>query len=275
MDRLEWPVMSPIRPLVEKPVSLSMLGWAFNEEVSIAEYIERAEKFLATLTPDFEIVLIDDGSTDRTWAIIEEYQRARPWLKVHRNPRNRGSGYNHKLAISLARKEYLFWQMADWSYDLSRLGEYMARLGKDCDVLQGVRQGTVSLSGLMRRRSDTAYKGLVSVINYLIVRTLFRLPVRDYQNVTVYPTALIQSVRLESESAFTNPESLLKVWWKGATILEFPVPFLKRQKGVGKGTHPLVVVRTVMDIFRWWLLWVVLGQRPDKGRGRVIPLDEP
>jgi glycosyltransferase involved in cell wall biosynthesis len=259
-----------------KPISLSMLGWALNEEEIIAEYIERAEKFLMSLTDDFELILIDDGSTDRTAAILEECRRERPWLRLHRNDRNRGSGFNHKMAISLVRKDYLFWQMVDWSYDLSRLGDYLPHLGKDCDVLQGVRQGTVSLSGLFRRRSDSAYKGLVSITNYLVVRTLFQLPVHDYQNVTVYPTRLIQSVTLESESAFTNPESLLKAaWWKGATIREFPVPFLKRQKGVAKGTPPRIIVRSIADILYWWFRWVVLRRRPDKRRGRVIHLDEP
>jgi glycosyltransferase involved in cell wall biosynthesis len=258
----------------EKPKSLSMLGWALDEEENIAEYIERAEKFLASLAHDFEVILIDDGSSDRTAAIVEERQRTRPWLRLHQNGRNRGSGYNTKMAISLARKDYLFWQMVDWSYDLSRLGEYLPHLGKDCDVLQGVRQGTVSLIGLLRKRSDTSYKGLVSITNYLLVRALFRLPVHDYQNVTVYPTRLIQSITLESESAFTNPECLLKVWWKGVTIREFPVSFLKRQKGVAKGTRPGVVIRSIIDIFRWWVRWVILGRRSDRARGRVITLDE-
>jgi hypothetical protein len=91
--------------------------------------------------------------------------------------------------------------------------------------------------------------------------------------VTVYPSRLIQSVTLESESAFTNPECLLKVWWKDATIMEFPVPFLKRTRGVAKGTRPKVVLRSVADILSWWLRWIVLGRRPDRGKGRVIPLD--
>jgi glycosyltransferase involved in cell wall biosynthesis len=91
----------------ETALSLSMLGWALNEEESIGEYIERAEKFLTGLTIDFELVLIDDGSTDSTAAIIEEHQRRRPRLRLHRNPENRGSGYNHTMAISLARKDYL------------------------------------------------------------------------------------------------------------------------------------------------------------------------
>ena len=255
-------------------VSLSMLGWALNEEEGIRDYIDRAEAFLRGLTHDYELIIIDDGSTDRTADIMLECQRTRPWLRLHRNGRNRGSGYNTKVAISLARKDYLFWQMVDWSYDLSRLGEYLPRLGTDCDVLQGVRQGTLSLAGLLRHRSDSAYKGLVSIINYLLVRLLFRLPVRDYQNVTVYPRALIQSVSLESESAFTNPECLLKTWWKGATIREFPVAFLKRQRGVAKGTRPRVVLRSILDILRWWWRWIVLGRRLNKGRGRVISLNE-
>jgi glycosyltransferase involved in cell wall biosynthesis len=257
-----------------KSVGLSMLGWAWNEAENIADYIERAERFLQTLTDDFELVLIDDGSTDATVEIVRRYQATRPWLRLHENRRNRGSGYNTKVAIGLARKDYLFWQMVDWSYDLSSLAVYLPRLGKDCDVLQGVRQGTVSLSGVLQRRSDSAYKGLVSVVNYLLVRTLFRLPVHDFQNVTVYPSRLVQSFTLESESAFTNPECLIKAWWKGATILEFPVPFLKRTKGVAKGTRPKVVLRSIADIFCWWSRWIVLGRRPDRGRGRVIPLDE-
>ncbi len=258
----------------KRPLGLSMLGWALNEAENITEYIERAEKFLASLTDDFELVVIDDGSTDRTAAIVEEHQASRPWLRLHRNGRNRGSGYNTKVAISLARKDYLFWQMVDWSYDLSHLAESLPHLGTDCDVLQGVRQGTVSLRGLLSHRSDSAYKGLVSISNYLLVRLLFRLPVHDYQNVTVYPRELIQSVSLESESAFTNPECLLKVWWKGATIREFPVAFLKRQRGVAKGTRPAVVLRSIADILRWWWRWMVLGRRPDRGRGRVIALRE-
>ena len=127
-----------------KSVSLSMLGWAWNEAENIADYIERAEQFLRTLTDDFELVLIDDGSTDGTVEIMRRCQTTRPWLRLHENGRNRGSGYNTKVAIGLARKDYLFWQMVDWSYDLSSLLAYLPRLGEDCDVLQGVRQGTVS-----------------------------------------------------------------------------------------------------------------------------------
>jgi glycosyltransferase involved in cell wall biosynthesis len=251
------------------PFSLSMLGWALNEEDSIADYIDRAEALLRGLTDDFELILIDDGSTDRTWDLASACAATRPWLKVHRNDRNRGSGYNTKHAISLATKDYLFWQTVDWAYDIRYLAHAMHELGT-VDVLQGVRVATTSARAMVDRRSDSPYKGLVSVLNYRLVRTLFGLPLSDYQNVTVYPRRLIQSITLEAESAFTNPECLLKAWWRGASFKEVPVPFVKRTRGRGTGTRPAAIVAAIRDIVYWWIQWIVLGRRADRGVGRIV-----
>ncbi len=267
--------ISPPGGMTEKfPFSLSMLGWALNEEESIGEYIERCETCLDAVTDDYELIIIDDGSTDRTWEIARARQATRPWLRLYRNERNRGPGFNTKRAIALAQKDYLFWQMVDWSYDIRELIPSL-RLLEKYDVLQGVRIDPISPFGLMARRSDHFGKAVVSITNYLLIRLLFTLPLRDYQNVTVYPRRLIQSVRLQTESAFTNPECLLKVWWKGATIKEVSVPFIRRQKGTAKGTSVKAVVTAVRDILYWWIRWILLGQRQDRGRGRVTAWNEP
>lgn len=251
------------------PFGLSMLGWALNEEESIEGYVDRAGALLAALTDDYELILIDDGSTDRTWEIVTRCKRTRPWLKPSKNDRNRGSGYNTKRAISLATKDYVFWQTVDWAYDIRYLAAALNELSS-VDVLQGVRVDTTSARGMVRERSDTAYKGLVSVVNYRLIRTLFGLPLDDYQNVTVYPRRLIQSVALETESAFTNPECLLKAWWRGATFKQVPVPFVKRQRGKGTGTRPKAILAAIGDILYWWTRWVVLNRRADRGRGRIV-----
>ena len=251
------------------PFSLSMLGWALNEEENIAAYIERAGAFLQALTDRFELVLIDDGSTDRTWSMMTDAQRTRPWLKAYRNDGNRGSGYNTKRAISLATEDYVFWQTVDWAYDIRAFAAALPQL-KEVDVLQGVRVGTASASGI-GKRSDNAYKGVVSIVNYWLIRLLFRLPFGDFQNVTIYPRALIQSVTLETESSFTNAECLLKTWWRGATFREVEVPFLKRERGRGTGTKPRAIVNAIRDILTWWTRWVLLGRRPDRKRGRIVP----
>lgn len=251
-----------------------MLGWALNEEENVADYIEKAEQCLNMLTDDYEVIIIDDGSTDRTWEIAGAYQQTRPWLRLYKNERTRGPGFNAKRAIALAHKDYLFWQTVDWAYDIRQLIASLELLRK-YDVLQGVRVDALSGGRWLTRRSDHPGKAIVSLVNYALIRLLFRLPLHDYQNVTVYPRRLIQAVKLETESAFINPECLLKVWWKGATIKEVPVPFLKRQKGVAKGTSPGAVAAAVKDVFYWWWQWIVLGKRDDKGRGRVVPWHAP
>jgi dolichol-phosphate mannosyltransferase len=245
-----------------------MLGWALNEEENIGTYIDRAGAVLAEISDDHELIIIDDGSTDTTWNVMTEMQTTRPWLRLHRNGRNRGPGFNTKQAIALARKDFLFWQTVDWSYDITELMRSLHLL-REFDVLQGVRLGTLSAPGMLTRRSDNAWKGFVSVTNYRLVRFLFRLPFHDFQNVTVYPRRLIQSVRLETESPFTNPECLLKTWWKGATFKEIPVPFIKRQLGQAKGTRLKFLYASVRDILYWWIQWIVLGNREDRGRGKV------
>jgi glycosyltransferase involved in cell wall biosynthesis len=249
--------------------SLSMLGWALNEEENIGWYIERAEVFLRSLTDDFELILIDDGSTDRTWSIATSYQATRPWLRLYSNGSNRGCGFSIKQSVSQAKKDYLFWQTVDWSYDLGRLGEFLPWLKRDV-ILQGVRLNARSGRGILKLRSDNPWKGFVSIVNYSLIRLLFRLPLGDYQNVTIYPRKLIQSVTLETSSAFTNPECLLKTWWKGACFKEFPVPFLKRKLGQAKGTRLRSIWASVKDILTWWMRWIVLGKRLDRGYGTVL-----
>jgi len=261
--------------ITEKPAtSVSMLGWALNEEENIGPYIDRAAVYLATLTDDYELILIEDGSTDRTWQIIQQHRATRPWLRAYRNDRNRGPGFNTKRAISLATKEYLLWQTVDWAYDISIFVKAWPLL-REFDVLQGVRPNVSSIRQFVFGRSDTPHKALISYVNYGLIRLLFRLPFSDYQNVTVYPTRLIQSIRLEADSSFINPECLLKSWWLGASFKEVPVPFLKRERGTAKGTRPSAIVRAIADILRCWCLWIVLGRR-DKGvTGQVSYADEP
>lgn len=255
------------------PFSLSMLGWALNEEENIGGYIDRAGALLDSLTGDYELVLVDDGSTDRTWEIATEYARTRPWLRPFRNERNRGSGYNTKRAISLATKDYVFWQTVDWAYDISELTQSLPLLER-YDVLQGVRGNALTLGTIVAHRSDNAYKGLVSYVNYRLIRVLFQLPISDYQNVTVYPRQLIQGVTLETESSFTNAECLLKTWWQGATFKEVHVPFVKRERGKGTGTRPKAIVAAIRDILKWWMRWVVLGRRGPHVSGRVVYVNE-
>ena len=247
--------------------SLSMLGWALNEEENLAEYVRRAEQFLASVSDDYELVLIDDGSTDRTWRLAGELQATRPWLTLLQNDRNRGPGFCYRRGIGAAAKEYFMAQTVDWAYDIDAFRPLFGELRR-YDILQGVRPGEFSLS-VLRRRSDSFYKGVVSLSNYALIRGLFRLPFADFQNVTICPVRLARALTLESEGSFTNPEVMMKLYWGGASFLQIPVLFQKRGRGKGTGTRAGAIVKSIGEIVGSWFRWIVLGGYPNRRAGNV------
>ena len=269
-------------------MSVSLLCWAYNEEDLLIEYLERAARLMDATVEDYEIILIEDGSTDRTYEIAAEFQKRNPMLKIFRNEMNLNVGISSQRAIQKASKEYLFWQTIDWSYDIANLRSFLEYL-KTYDIVQGVRRKPVDvrirffkpfalmlkLFGIkhLTRRSDTVSKAIISVINYMLIRLFFRVPLSDFQNITFYPTKWIQSVKYEAKSSFANPEGLIKSYWNGKTIKEVPINFISRAKGEPKGTKPKAIINSVIDIFRLWFKWIVLGKRGLIRKGRVYRLD--
>lgn len=268
--------------------SVSCLCWAYNERLLIERFMTRLEDLLRRTVSDYEIVIVNDGSTDGTAEILRAMQQKNPRIVLIHNRINRNVGVSFRRAKRAATKEYLFWQTIDWSYDLRFFRAYLELL-KSFDLVAGSRNECAerpltfaemarhtfykfSPAGL-RNRSDTVSKAIVSWGNYFLVRTLFQAPFLDFQNVVLFPTPLIQSFKYESRSSFANPEGLLKAYWRGARIAQVPISFIPRTAGEAKGTKLRAILTSVRDIFRLWFQWIVLGRREHKLQGEVIPLD--
>jgi len=264
--------------------SVSLLCWAYNEDNSIFGFLEKATQLMEASVEDYEIILIDDGSTDRTYEIAKAFQEKHSRLRIFRNERNFNVGVSSQRAIQRASKEFLFWQTVDWCYDISKLRLFLEYL-KTYDIVQGVRIKPVDvkmnffkpfvsilkLLGMkhLTRRSDTVQKAIVSLVNYLLIRLLFMVPLSDFQNVTFYPTKWIQSIKYEAKSSFANPEGLIKSYWNGMSIKEVPISFIPRSIGKAKGTSLKAIANSVKDIFKLWFKWVILGKRGRIRKGRI------
>jgi glycosyltransferase involved in cell wall biosynthesis len=270
------------------PRGVSLLCWGYNEEDSIEEFLERATELLSNSVEDYEIVFIEDGSTDRTYEIARAFQEKNPRLCIYQNERNLNVGISSRRAIQRATKEFLFSQTIDWSYDLSRLPEFLEFL-ETYDIVQGSRRAPVKmrvplitpLLTLLQMlsphhlgsRSDTFSKGLVSIINYVLVRVFYGVPLSDFQNITFYPTKWVQSINYEARSSFANPEGLIKSYWQGMSIKEVPIPFIPREKGEAKGTKLKAIISSVKDVFGLGLKWRLQGRRIFTKRGKVSRLN--
>jgi glycosyltransferase involved in cell wall biosynthesis len=276
---------TPAEGLFERSVSL--VCWGYNEEANIEAFLRRADDLLRNNVREYEIVIVDDGSTDRTNEIIRSLQGELPHLVLLTNETNRNVAYSARRAFQAASKEFTFWQTVDWSYDITNLRRFLALL-ESHDVVAGVRRAPspyrnpvvkviATLSDLFVKdidtRSDTRLKAFISLCNYSLIRTLFQFPMSDYQNVDFYPTRLLQSIEIESDSAFSNPELLLKAYWRGAHIKEVPIAFIPRKLGTAKGTRFIPVVKAAMNVFGFWFKWIVLGRRRRVEIGRISRLD--
>ena len=118
----------------------------------------------------------------------------------------------------------------------------------------------------MHKRSDSLLKGIISLVNYSLIRFLFRAPFSDFQNVTFYPSHWIQSLSLEARTSFANPEGLIKSYWSGKSVKEVEINFLPRRRGEAKGTKWTSLVSSFWDIIRLWVKWVLLGKIPNRRR---------
>ncbi len=243
--------------------SVSLLAWGLNEECLLEEFLDKAFSLLRKNVVDFEVVFVNDGSTDRTAKILEQYQGREPRLKVITNSRTLNVGLSCRKAIQGASKEYLFWQTVDWSYDLSDIRVYLELL-KYYDVVQGIRPVPQRLLShipflrsiyRVRKRSDNVRKAVVSLSNYYVQRLFFGVQFSDFQNVTFYPTKLIKSLGLRARTPFLNPEMLIKAYYRGSRFIEVPISFIPRTKGKAKGTRLLTILGTIQDIVRNWLRW--------------------
>jgi glycosyl transferase family 2 len=241
--------------------SVSMIAWGYNEEVLIEAFLRRALDLLERTCQDYELVFIDDCSTDRTGPIADSIALETPRLRVIHNARNLGMGGAANVAVHAARKDHVFWQTVDWAYDLTELRCFL-ELTKRFDLVIGARPviwrpfGHIPvLSRILgiRTRADTVLHGVVSLTNYYVLRLLFRVPLHDFQNVQIYPRKLIEKLDIKSSSSFIAPEMLYKSYLLGATFIEVPVRFIPRSAGKSRGIHPRSIIRSLRDITKGWL----------------------
>ncbi|HMK34664.1 MAG TPA: glycosyltransferase family 2 protein [Desulfomonilaceae bacterium] len=266
--------------------SVSLLTWGYNEEELVQSFLDRAFDLLRRTAHDFEIVFVNDASTDGTGEILEQYAAGEPRLRVITHARNLNVGMACRTAVQNATKEVLFWQTVDWSYDLRNLRIFLELLNY-FDVVQGVRPTPERLLSHIpgirsvyraKTRSDNIRKAIISLSNYYLLRILYGAHFHDFQNVTFYPRRLVQSLGLRGKTSFVNPELLIKTYHAGATFLEVPIHFIPRTGGTAKGTKLTTVIRSAVDVIGNAISWGWKGRSIHETREsapRIFRVSEP
>lgn len=220
---------------------LSVVLPAYNEESVIAQTVGRCEQVLARVAPDYEIIIVDDGSRDRTGAIADALAAANPRVRVVHNRPNRGYGGALMAGFSAATKSLTFFMDADGQFDI-----------RDIAKLLRLREaGHRAVLGYREHRRDPWLR-LVNAWGWnVLVSQLFGLRVRDVDCAfKLYDTNLVRMLDVQAAGAMVNTEMLAKLSRVGMPYIEVPVNHYKRLHGSATGANLRVIAHAFSELFR-------------------------
>ena len=249
-------------------LELSYFFPAHNEEANLEPLVEEALGALPEIAERFEIVIVNDGSRDRTQAIADELTAAHPGVvrAVH-HPTNLGYGAALRSGLGAARYELVAFTDGDRQFRVIDVGRLTARLLEPDapDVVVGYRI----------KRADPLIRTVYARLYRLANRIFFGLRARDVDCACkLFRRPALDDLRVESGGAFFSAELLIKLGALGRSIVEVGVPHHPRTAGSPTGAKPSVILRAVKD---FWLLRTRLWAAPGSAlkRGEAILQDPP
>lgn len=240
--------------------SLTIVLPAFNEEPIIAEAINSAKKAAERITQDFEIIIVDDGSRDRTPDIIKEVASFEPRIRGISFPSQMGYGKAIAAGIYNAKKEFVFYTDSDAPIDISKeLTQAAGRISESVDAVIGYRIN----------RQDIPLRRLYSIIYNFMCRILLGIKVRDVNfSCKLFRRKIFDRFRLYSSSVFIDAEILARLNLHKFKLEEFPATYISRKHGCSNFDSPLYAMGIFVEILIFWMKHCLLGQRP-KGTPHV------
>jgi glycosyltransferase involved in cell wall biosynthesis len=231
--------------------SLSIFFPAYNDAGTIASLALIAHMTARTLTDDYEVIVVDDGSPDHTGELLDEMARHFPWLKVVHHPQNRGYGGALRTGFETAAKELVFYTDGDAQYDPRELVRLHEALTPEVDFVNGYKIG----------RSDPLHRKVIGKAYHLFVRTMFGLRLRDVDcDFRLMRRDVFRKVTLTRSSGVICVELMKKVQDHGFRIAQVPVHHFHRTYGKSQFFNFPRVARTLVDLTRLWLDLVVRKQ---------------
>ncbi len=222
--------------------ALSAFFPAYNEEGNIAKTVRQALEVLSAYADPFEVIVVDDGSTDRTAEVVRAIAALDPRVRLVQHGRNRGYGAALRTGFAAARYDWVFFSDADLQFDLKDLARLLAHLDH-ADLIVGYRI----------RRQDPLHRRLISRVWNWLVRWGFGIRVRDVDCAfKLVRRELVQRLPLRSEGAFLSTELLCRAAATGARIVEVGVPHYPRRWGKQGGASFRVILRALVELWRLW-----------------------
>jgi glycosyltransferase involved in cell wall biosynthesis len=223
-----------------RELAVSIVLPAYDEEPNIEQAIAEATAAAERLFREHEIVVVDDGSRDRTAELVRAAAERDPRVRLIRHEQNRGYGEALRTGFLDSRLDFVFFTDADLQFDLNELEEFLQYAGT-VDVVAGYRLN----------RQDPLKRRLIGYAWNLLVRVLFYVPVRDIDCAfKLFDRQVLREVHIESVGAMVNTELMVKLGRAGASVVEVGVHHRPRRAGQARGANVQVVLTALREVIR-------------------------
>lgn len=229
---------------MEKLKELSVFFPAYNEEENIRRTVERSRQVLKKYAKKWEIIVVDDGSKDKTAEIIKEMASKDKRIKLVSHKKNRGYGAAVRSGFKNCRYEWMVFTDSDGQFDFSELPSFISTQKKT---------GADLVIGYYKKRRVSPIRKLNTGFWQFLVRILLGLKVRDIDcGFKLIRKEVIDSMKLTSErGAFISTEFLVKAQKKGYKIVEIPVTHYAREDGIPTGANFNVIISSFKDLYNF------------------------
>ncbi len=228
-------------------ISLSVFFPCFNEVENLGAVVAGAQSVLPLVSDDYEIIIVDDGSSDGTGAAADALAAGDEKIRVVHHIVNKGYGCALRSGFEAATKEYIFYTDGDGQFDLSELigvVELMTTLEGGCDIVSCYRRNRIE--GGIRKFNAMCWSALIGI--------MFNIPTKDVDCAfKLYRRSIFDQLQLKSTGALIDTEVLARAARKGFKIVQMPVSHYPRKHGRATGANPLVIFKAFYELFRLWI----------------------
>lgn len=232
---------------MKKLISLSVVFPAYNDEKTIGPLVEKVSLLATKLARDWEVIVVNDASTDGTAEMLARLTKKFPRLHAITHRYNRGYGGALTRGFSYATKAFVFYTDGDGQYDVTELKHLTEKMDNDTDMVTGYKL----------KRSDPWLRKIVGGVYNQFVKAVFELPVRDVDcDFRLFRRSLLTGVRFTVTSGAFDVEFLSKLTRKKARITEIPVHHYPRAYGRSQFFSMRRILESLWEVGRLWILHV-------------------
>lgn len=213
--------------------SLSVIIPCYNEDDNLPLVCRELQQVLPQFTRDFEVLIVDDGSRDQTYATAKKIAKTDSHFKVIHHRHNMGYGMALRSGFTHASHQWLFFTDGDRQFDIKQLATFLPYTQKYKIIL-----------GYRINRAEGQVRALNARLYKLFIDMLFRVHVKDIDCAfKLIQTSLVQAIPFRSTGAMVSAELLYRLKKQGLPFKQLPVTHYPRQYGAPTGANPKVILK--------------------------------